>query len=67
MNASDAVEHALVIEEEIEVLREEINKSIVNNSISIHRKEEYQNLLDISKKLDVAIVNYIKRNMILEE
>lgn len=52
-------EHTLVLEEELENLREKLNKCAVKN-IKHTRKEEYKNLLDISRKLDNIIVNYIK-------
>ena len=53
------VEEIFVLENELERLREKINKGILKN-ISHTSKEEYKNLLVMSRKLDDVIVNYIK-------
>lgn len=52
-------EYTLILEEELENLREKLNKYVVKDIKDIN-KERYKKLLDISKKLDDVIVNYMK-------
>lgn len=46
-------------EEKMEKLREKLNNSFSEN-IRYCNREEYESILSISKKLDDAIVDYIK-------
>lgn len=57
----DEVKDTLVLEEELENLREKLNKYVVKDIRNMSKKE-YKNLLDMSIKLDDVIVNYIKRS-----
>lgn len=53
------VEDILILQEELENLREKLNKYVVKN-INDTSEEEYKNILDISIKLDRVIADYIK-------
>lgn len=53
----DKIKDTIVLGEELENLREMLYKGIDK---IITSKEEYENLLFISTKLDDVIVNYIK-------
>lgn len=55
----DKVKGILVLEEELENLREKLNKDVIKN-IRNTSVGAYKNLLDISIKLDDVIVNYMK-------
>lgn len=55
----DKVEDILILERELENLREKLNKDAVKN-IGHISKEKYKDLLAISTQLDDVIVNYIK-------
>ena len=48
-----------VLKDELENLRERLNKEVVKN-LNVTNKEEYKNRLSISKELDDAIVSYFK-------
>lgn len=53
------LENTLALEEELENIREKLNKDIIK--YMDHTSEEgYGSLIDISRKLDDVIVNYIK-------
>lgn len=54
----DKIDDPLILKEELEYLREKLNKYFVN-SIGDMREDEYRNILDLSIKLDKVIVNYI--------
>lgn len=55
------LENTLALEEELENIREKLNKDIIK--YMDHTSEEgYGSLIDISRKLDDAIVNYIKNS-----
>jgi len=51
----------LVLQEELENLREKLNKDFVRY-IEDRNKEEYKNLLSLSKELDEVIVAYMKNS-----
>lgn len=55
----DKIEGTLVIEEELENLREKLNNYAIKY-IEQDRKEDDENLIAISRKLDNIIVAYIK-------
>lgn len=55
----EKVKGILVLEEELENLREKLNKDVIKN-IRNTSVGAYKNLLDISIKLDDVIVNYMK-------
>lgn len=55
----DRAEEILVLKEEVENLRDKLNKDVTKN-LKYMSKEKYKSLLAISEKLDYAIVNYIK-------
>lgn len=55
----DKLEDTLALEEELENIREKLNKDIIK--YMEHTSEVgYRSLIDISRKLDAVIVNYIK-------
>jgi hypothetical protein len=54
----DRIKDTLILEEELEYLREKLNKYVGKNIL--HTSKEYRKLLYISRKLDNVIVNYIK-------
>lgn len=47
------------LERKLEIIREELNKEIIKYKECIS-KEGYTRLIDISRKLDNVIVNYIR-------
>lgn len=53
------IEDTFTCEEKMENLREKLNNSFAEN-IRYCNREEYKNILNISRKLDDAIVDYIK-------
>lgn len=53
------IEDKFTCEEKMEKLREKLNNSFAENIRHCNR-EEYESILNISKKLDDAIVDYIK-------
>lgn len=55
----DQAEDINVLKEELENLRDKLDKYGVKN-LKYMSKEKYKNLLAISRKLDYAIVNYMK-------
>ncbi|RII32603.1 hypothetical protein D2A34_23345 [Clostridium chromiireducens] len=56
MNGTEEIH---VLKEEVEKLRDKLNKDVTIN-FKYMSKDKYKNLLAISEKLDYAIVNYIK-------
>lgn len=55
------LENTLALEDELENIREKLNKDIIKY-IDHNSEEGYKNLIDISRKLDDVIVNYIKNS-----
>lgn len=55
----DDVESKLTLEKELENLRENLNRGIAKNIVFIS-KEQYRDILEMSKKLDDVIVDYMK-------
>lgn len=55
----DKVENTNTLKEKLLSLREKLNNEVAKN-VRYSNKEEYDNLLAISKKLDDVIVKYIK-------
>ena len=55
----EKVKGILVLEEELENLREKLNKDVIKN-IRHSSVAAYKSLLDISTKLDDVIVAYMK-------
>lgn len=55
----EKVKGILVLEEELENLREKLNKAVIKN-IRHSSVGAYKSLLDISIKLDGVIVDYMK-------
>lgn len=53
------IEDTFTREEKMEKLREKLNNSFAEN-IRYCNREEYKSILNISRKLDDAIVDYIK-------
>jgi hypothetical protein len=56
------VEDTLALKEELENLREKLNIDVIR-IIKDKTQEEYESLLNISRKLDDVIVNYIKSSI----
>lgn len=55
----DKLEDTLALEEELENIREKLNKDIIKYMENTS-EVGYRSLIDISRKLDAVIVNYIK-------
>ena len=55
----DKLEDTLALEEEFENVREKLNKDIIKYMENTS-EVGYRSLIDISRKLDAVIVNYIK-------
>ena len=55
----DKLEDTLALEEELENIREKLNKDIIKY-MEYTSEVGYRSLIDISRKLDAVIVNYIK-------
>ena len=55
----EEVKDTFVIKEELERLREKLNKDVVKN-IECKNNEDYEKLLATSRELDNIIINYIK-------
>jgi len=54
------VENILILEEELEDLRERLNADIVKEEVFESKEEYRRSLLTVSRKLDDVIVKYIK-------